>query len=73
MENTECSGFPNRKGGQCPLTTNPAQTQTKKKVLEVAGETRVFLIFLMLLTPPMKQQKPSRSRDCPRCKMDMLA
>lgn len=73
MENTECSGFPNRKGGQCPLTTNPAQTQTKKKVLEVAGETRVFLIFLMLLTPPMKQQKPSRSCDCPRCKMGMLA
>lgn len=51
MENTECSGFPNRKGGQCPLTTNPAQTQTKKKILEVAGEPRVFLIFLMFLTP----------------------
>lgn len=57
--NTECSGFPNRKGGQCPLTTNPAQTQTKKKVLEVAGETRVFLIFLMLLIPQWSNRNPA--------------
>lgn len=28
----EYSGFPNRKGGQCPLTTNPAQTQTKRSL-----------------------------------------